>query len=118
MRQVVWNLVRNAVQASHAGSEVTLMWSKSDAAGVTFNVNDRGVGIDPEARERLFDAFFTTRSNGMGVGLAVVKRIVDDHGFSVTVDSSEARGTTFSVHIPPSSVASDAATRVATNRSS
>ncbi|MBK9266815.1 MAG: two-component sensor histidine kinase [Polyangiaceae bacterium] len=105
MRQVVWNLVRNAIQASSAGSVVTLRWSKNDTTGVTFEVNDRGVGIDPEARERLFDAFFTTRSKGMGIGLAVVKRIVDDHGFEVTVDSNETNGTTFAVHIPPSSVA-------------
>jgi len=107
MRQLVWNLVRNAIQASSAGSEVHLRWSKHQALGVTFEVNDQGVGIDPETRERLFDAFFTTRSQGMGIGLAVVKRIVDDHGFTVNVDSSEGKGTTFSVQIPLSSVAAE-----------
>ncbi len=105
MRQLVWNLVRNAIQSSSAGSEVILMWSKHNTNGVTFAVNDHGVGIDLNTRERLFDAFFTTRSQGMGIGLAVVKRIVDDHGFTVAVDSSESEGTTFTVHIPPSSVA-------------
>ena len=107
VRQLVWNLVRNAIQASSAGSEVLLRWSKQNASGVTFEVNDRGVGIDLETRERLFDAFFTTRSQGMGIGLAVVKRIVDDHGFTVVVDSSEGKGTTFAVQIPLSSVASE-----------
>ena len=105
MRQVVWNLVRNAIQASSAGSEVLLRWSTNKSTGVLFEVNDHGVGIDPETRERLFDAFFTTRSKGMGIGLAVVKRILDDHGFTVTVDSTEGKGTTFTVHIPASSVA-------------
>jgi two-component system sensor histidine kinase HydH len=105
MRQVVWNLVRNAIQASSAGSEVTLRWSKDGETGVAFEVNDHGAGIDPEARERLFDAFFTTRSKGMGIGLAVVKRIIDDHEFTIAVDSSEERGTTFAVHIPLSSMA-------------
>ncbi|HRI72495.1 MAG TPA: histidine kinase dimerization/phospho-acceptor domain-containing protein, partial [Polyangium sp.] len=89
MRQVVWNLVRNAIQASSAGSEVLLRWSKQKDGGVLVEVHDCGVGIDLTTRERLFDAFFTTRSQGMGIGLAVVKRILDDHGFTVTVDSSE-----------------------------
>ena len=101
MRQVVWNLVRNAIQASSAGSEVVLSWSKIPTAGFEFEVRDHGVGIDPETRERLFDAFFTTRSKGMGIGLAVVKRILDDHGFSITVDSVEGKGTTFTILVPP-----------------
>jgi two-component system sensor histidine kinase HydH len=63
-------------------------------------VRDRGPGIPKEAREQLFDAFFTTRSHGMGIGLAVVKRILDDHGFAVEVDSSGGQGTTIRVRIP------------------
>jgi signal transduction histidine kinase len=72
-------------------------------------VADRGPGIPTDARARLFDAFFTTRAHGMGIGLAVVKRIVDDHGFTVEVDSAEAQGTTFRVRIPKESVLPDAA---------
>ena len=104
MRQVVWNLVRNAIQASSAGSEVLLRWAKQKDGGVFVEVHDRGVGIDPATRERLFDAFFTTRSQGMGIGLAVVKRILDDHGFTVKVDSEAGKGTTFAVTIPADSV--------------
>ncbi len=55
-------------------------------------VRDHGPGIPPEARLRLFDAFFTTRAHGMGIGLAVVKRILDDHGFPVEVEAPRARG--------------------------
>ena len=62
-------------------------------------VSDRGVGIDEAARERLFDAFFTTRSQGTGMGLAVVKRIADEHAFSIMVDSSRGRGATFRVNL-------------------
>jgi len=105
MRQVLWNLVRNAIQASSPGSEVILRWSKQNSRDITFEVHDRGVGIDPATRERLFDAFFTTRSKGMGIGLAVVKRILDDHGFTISVDSTEGQGTTFAVLIPESSIA-------------
>lgn len=107
MRQVLWNLVRNAIQASSAGSEVILRWSKQNSGEVIFEVHDHGVGIDPAAKERLFDAFFTTRSKGMGIGLAVVKRILDDHDFTISVESTEGKGTTFSVCVPKSGVASD-----------
>jgi len=99
MRQVVWNLMRNAIQASSPGDEVTVRVGDGDAGARLLEVSDHGPGLTREARERLFDAFFTTRSQGMGIGLAVVKRIVDDHGFEVEVESA-AQGTTFRVRIP------------------
>ncbi len=100
LRQLVWNLVRNAVQASSAGDEVKVR-VEVDARGAVLEVADEGVGIDAEAKERLFDAFFTTRSHGTGVGLAVVKRIADDHDFVVEVDSEHGRGATFRVLLGP-----------------
>ncbi len=101
MRQVVWNLLRNAVQASSAGDEVTVSLTP-ERDHVLLAIADHGPGISPEARDRLFDAFFTTRSHGVGIGLAVVKRILDDHGFTVEVDTSEPTGTTFRVAMPRS----------------
>ncbi|MDC3955627.1 sensor histidine kinase [Polyangium jinanense] len=102
VRQVVWNLLRNAIQASSAGAEVVVRVEADAGGAVVLAVEDRGVGIPPEARERLFDAFFTTRSQGMGIGLAVVKRILDDHGFAIEVESEPGKGTTFRVRIPAS----------------
>ena len=99
LRQVVWNLVRNAIQASSPGHEVKVVIA-DDLAGYAFEVRDDGPGISPEARLRLFDAFFTTRAHGMGIGLAVVKRILDDHEFPVDVESAEGQGTTIRVRIP------------------
>ncbi|MEZ4371759.1 MAG: ATP-binding protein [Polyangiaceae bacterium] len=99
MRQLVWNLVRNAVQASSAGDEVRVRLSE-EGSEYTLAVEDDGIGIEEEARERLFDAFFTTRSKGTGVGLAVVKRIADEHGFRVEVDSAEGQGATFRIRAP------------------
>lgn len=101
IRQVLWNLVRNAVQASSAGSEVVVEVG-TDAGGAFFSVRDTGPGIPPDSQDRIFDAFFTTRSHGTGVGLAVVKQIVDAHGF--TIDVSSRDGATFRVGIPASSV--------------
>jgi signal transduction histidine kinase len=98
LRQMIWNLVRNAVQASSPGDSVEVaveILGKS----TWLRVSDRGVGIDEAAQARLFDAFFSTRSQGTGMGLAVVKRIADEHGFAIVVDSSRGRGATFRVNL-------------------
>jgi signal transduction histidine kinase len=102
LRQLIWNLVRNAVQASSAGSEVTVTVSTDASTGeAELCVQDHGVGLTEEAKERIFDAFFTTRAQGTGVGLAVVKRIADDHGFSIEVESESGHGATFTVGLGP-----------------
>jgi len=96
LRQLVWNLVRNAVQASVAGGEVRVA-VRMAGQDVVLTVEDEGVGIDSQAKERLFDAFFTTRSHGTGIGLAVVKQIADEHGFRIDVESEQGEGATFRV---------------------
>ena len=75
---------------------------RESPAGVDLSVEDQGQGIADSARDKIFDAFFTTRTGGAGMGLAVVKRIIDDHapfGGSIRVDSSERGGATFRVHL-------------------
>lgn len=99
LRQMVWNLVRNAVQASAAGAEVRVE-VRVDSR-VRLVVEDDGEGIDSDGRKQLFDAFFTTRSQGTGIGLAVVKRIADDHGFAVEVDSDAGEGARFEIDLGP-----------------
>ena len=104
LRQLIWNLVRNAVQASRAGSEVRVRVNTLDGADqelAELLVEDDGVGLSEQARERIFDAFFTTRAQGTGVGLAVVKRIADDHHFKIDVESQSGRGATFRVRLGP-----------------
>ena len=100
LRQMIWNLVRNAVQASSPGDEVAV---RVEVVGgnARLVVEDHGIGIDEQARGRIFDAFFTTRSQGTGMGLAVVKRIVDEHGFSIDVASEHGRGAVFTVTMGP-----------------
>jgi signal transduction histidine kinase len=98
MRQVMWNLVRNAAQASRPGESVEVRLSEEADAHV-LAVVDTGAGISPEAQSRMFSAFFTTRTHGVGIGLAVVKRVVEAHGFSIEVESDAGRGTTFRVRM-------------------
>ncbi len=101
IRQVMWNLVRNAVQASPAGATVTVGVTPSPhERAVVLRVDDEGPGISEEARARIFDAFYTTRTHGVGIGLALVKRIIDDHaamGAHIEVVSPETGGASFRV---------------------
>ncbi len=115
MKQVLWNLVRNGVQASGAGSSVHVKVRDDERDGrVLMAVSDSGPGIAPSSQEKIFDAFFTTRSQGAGIGLAVVRRIIDDHaglGASIEVrnvseiegsggiNGGAARGATFAVRL-------------------
>lgn len=98
LRQLVWNLVRNGVQASGPGKLVRVV-IQDGRGGPELLVIDQGAGIDEQARSRIFDAFFTTRSHGTGVGLAVVKRIADEHGFDIEVESGAGQGATFRVRL-------------------
>ncbi len=108
LRQLIWNLVRNGVQASSAGDQVRVRLTTSHGQHV-LSVEDDGIGIDEASRDQLFDAFFTTRSKGTGVGLAVVKRIVDEHDFVIEVESAEGQGAAFRVLAPEAEVAEDTA---------
>jgi signal transduction histidine kinase len=103
LRQLVWNLVRNAVQASSAGAEVRVFIERTPERGVLLGVEDDGPGIDPAVIPRLFDPFYTTRSHGSGIGLAVVRRIADEHGFEIAVSSRKGQGARFTVVLGPSS---------------
>lgn len=78
MRQVLWNLVRNGVQATGAGTTVTVS-VREPPRRVLLAVSDEGSGVEVSSQDKVFDAFFTTRSHGAGLGLAVVRRIIDEH---------------------------------------
>lgn len=97
LRQVIWNLVRNAIQASGAGLPVTVRVGRDAKKEPFVEVSDRGAGIAPEMRGRLFDAFVTTRAHGVGIGLAVVKQIVDAHDAQILVDAVPEGGASFRV---------------------
>ena len=95
LRQVLWNLIKNAVQFSPRGSTVTVHVRRAEATAIV-EVVDRGPGIPEEDRAHLFELFYSKRRHGVGLGLALVKQIVDAHGGTVGVEST-AEGSTFRV---------------------
>jgi signal transduction histidine kinase len=99
LRQMLWNLVRNAVQATSPNSDVLVRVHPPESNRLRFEVVDHGPGLSPDAHAHLFDAFFTTRAHGSGIGLAVVKRIAEEHGWRIEV-SDEGAQTCFQVTVP------------------
>ncbi|HRD52604.1 MAG TPA: ATP-binding protein [Flavobacteriales bacterium] len=101
MLRVLNNLLKNAVQAmpeAHQGRIDVVARREGSRARV--EVRDNGAGIPAEARERIFTPSFTTKSSGMGLGLAMVKRMVEQAGGTVRFESAEGEGTTFIVSLP------------------
>lgn len=98
------NLLQNAVEATPAGKDVVVRAYAPDPPGgeIEIAVRDRGSGIPHEYRERIFAPFFTTKSRGIGLGLANVRRIVEQHGGGVVVDEAPDGGTVFSIRLPQS----------------
>ncbi len=103
VRQALINLVVNAIQAIPRGGTVTVRVSAESREGqplARIEVADDGVGISPATEKHIFQPFFTTKAMGTGLGLAVVKRIVDAHHGEISVRSSMGGGTTFTVTLP------------------
>lgn len=97
MRQVVWNLVKNAIQVSPRGGKVEVRTGMDRADRAYLEVADEGPGIGLSHRERLFDMFYSGRSHGVGLGLALVKQIVDQHGGRIEIVDRNGTGTCFRV---------------------
>jgi two-component system, NtrC family, sensor histidine kinase HydH len=93
LKQAVLNLVLNALQATPAGGHVVVRTS-GDRRRLVVAVSDDGEGMSPEAREKAFVPFFSTREDGTGLGLPLVRRIVEQHGGSVDIASVAGEGTT------------------------
>jgi len=99
MERVFYNLLLNAAQASAEGGAITLKTRRADTTA-EIAVIDRGPGIDPKIMEQIFNPFFTTKSNGVGLGLSIVSKIVDEHGGRMTVESEPGKGSVFRVYLP------------------
>jgi signal transduction histidine kinase len=105
LQQVVLNLLRNAsdamVDVHDRQRQLLIKTEREDNGSVCLSVRDAGVGLSPERLESLFDAFYTTKSNGMGIGLFVSRSIVEKHQGRLWAEPNQGRpGATFSFSIP------------------
>jgi two-component system sensor histidine kinase PilS (NtrC family) len=104
IRQVLWNLMINAMQAMPEGGTLNVSVSPETLddgmPAVRIDIADTGCGIDPVSLDKIWEPFYTTKERGSGLGLAIVRRIVESHGGAVTVQSDSRQGTRFSIRIP------------------
>jgi two-component system sensor histidine kinase AtoS len=100
LKQVLLNLLINAIQAVTPGGRIVLATARTAPGRVVITVADNGSGIPPEHLEKVFDPFFSTKPGGTGLGLAVVQRIIGAHGGEVSIDSEAGKGTTVTIRLP------------------
>ncbi len=100
LRRALINLLDNAAEAISLGGSIQLASRLGDAGRVEVIVHDSGKGIPSENLNRIFEPYFSTKKSGMGLGLPIVKRIIEQHGGSLSVQSSLGRGTTFVMRLP------------------
>lgn len=98
--QVIWNLLLNAAQAMLPDEGEVRIFAENGPNGVWVEIQDAGGGIPAEIKERIFEPFFTTRNHGSGLGLAVVQRIVTEHGGVINIEDVEPKGTLFRMFFP------------------
>src|SRR6267142_332142 len=103
LQQVILNLIINAVEAMSSvpeGSRELLIGTRKDVGGVVVVVQDSGPGLSPESVDRLFDAFYTTKAGGMGMGLSICRSIVEAHGGQILAEANVPQGATFQFTLP------------------
>ncbi len=102
IQQVALNLIRNAMDAMAGmnGGELSIRARKTDAQTLTISVSDTGPGVSAETLERLFQPFYTTKANGMGVGLSICRTIVEAHGGRIWIENNPRGGATFLFTLP------------------
>jgi len=107
IRQALLNVVINAIQSMPGGGDLTIETACRDGdgggydrGGVVVTIRDTGPGIPEQHRDRIFDPFFTTHSDGTGLGLSITHSVIKEHNGTITMDSQEGRGTTFTISLP------------------
>jgi C4-dicarboxylate-specific signal transduction histidine kinase len=104
LQQVILNLLRNAVDAmvdvDDRPRRLLIRTERQDTDGVRLTVMDAGIGLDRQTMDKLFDAFYTTKRDGMGIGLSISRSIIERHQGRLWVEPNEGPGTTFAFSIP------------------
>jgi signal transduction histidine kinase len=104
LQQVILNLILNAIEAMISGDDeerVLVISTESRAGeGVMIAIGDSGPGVAAEDRERIFESFFTTKADGVGIGLSICRSIIDAHSGRLWVDAHDPRGAIFRFTLP------------------
>jgi C4-dicarboxylate-specific signal transduction histidine kinase len=104
LQQVILNLIINAIEAMNALSDgprdLHVSTKRDDSNGVALTVRDSGAGLDPRELENIFEAFYTTKRDGLGMGLAVSRSIIEGHGGRLWATPNEPRGAVFHLMLP------------------
>jgi two-component system, NtrC family, sensor histidine kinase HydH len=99
LRQIILSVIANAIDAMAQGGEMTVSWQQKGTMGMLM-LSDNGTGLSDEARKRLFRPFFSTKSGGLGIGLALVKRMVEQWHGSIALTAVVPQGTTVEIRLP------------------
>ena len=98
-QSALMNLVLNALQAMHGSGTLTVR-TKSGGGGVALEISDTGQGMTEEQVKNIFEPFYTTKSQGLGLGMAFAQKVVEQHGGSISIESRPGEGTTVRVELP------------------
>jgi signal transduction histidine kinase len=104
LQQVFMNLMLNGIDAMkdiNPGGELTIKALRAENGQVLITVSDTGVGLPPEQEDHIFNAFFTTKAKGTGMGLSITRSIVESHGGRLWASANPGRGATFHLTLPP-----------------
>jgi signal transduction histidine kinase len=102
LQQVVMNLMLNAIEAmKDSGGELVVTSEQTDSGQVLISLSDTGVGLPEDKEDRIFEAFFSTKPQGTGMGLAISRSIVESHGGRLWAKGNPERGATFYFELPP-----------------
>jgi signal transduction histidine kinase len=99
LRGVFINILRNAIQAIEKAGTITISTSNENRI-CHIMISDTGAGIPEDIRIKIFEPNFSTKSEGMGIGLAIARRVIEDHGGTITCQSESGKGTTFDIRLP------------------
>jgi two-component system sensor histidine kinase HydH len=98
-KQALWNLVRNAHHAMPEGGDLMLQ-TRLEGDCAVLDVTDTGVGMTPDIAAKVFDAFYSTKASGSGLGLPTTRKIIEAHGGSIALQSEPGQGSRFTVRLP------------------
>ena len=100
LKQAFYNIIKNAIQSMPHGGTLNIACERNNEGETVIEFSDTGKGIAPEDMSRIFNAYYTTKATGNGLGLMIVERIIRQHGARLSIESVKGKGTRFIVVFP------------------